>query len=155
MKPEKAICEGHDGKYNHCDQERYIACKSRGQCQWCSEIWKREQKKLKGKTGKPKVNKASGQLAVFLKIWNERPHLCQVTGDPIPYFDLWGFMHLLSKKAYPRFMLYENNILLVKRSIHTQYDDGDRSDSIFKRVNELHDELITEYYANPDFQPTG
>lgn len=147
MKLERAICDGRDGKHNHCDQERYIVCKARGQCQWCSDAWKREQKKLKRKTGKLKIKKASGQLVVFLKIWNERPHVCQVTGDPIPYFDIWGFMHLLGKKAYPRFILYEKNILLVKRSIHIKYDDRDRSDPIFKWINELHDELITEYYA--------
>lgn len=48
-KPTIQKCDGRQGRYPHCDQPRYIVCKSRMQCNTCSEAYKRELKKQKGK----------------------------------------------------------------------------------------------------------
>jgi len=91
-------------------------------------------------------NKSTGELVLFNAIWATRPHVCQVTGDPIKEFSIWCFMHVLSKKSYGKFRLFDKNILLVLPGIHHEYDNGDRSLPLFKQVNILHDELITLYY---------
>lgn len=96
---------------------------------------------------KKKPFKPSGELEVFKEIWEERPRICQVTGDPIHAFDPWCFMHILAKGPYPKFKLRKENIYLVAKYVHTEYDDGDRSHEMFDEVNKLKDKLKAEYYG--------
>lgn len=98
-------------------------------------------------TIKKKPYRATGEKIVFEMIWEERPHICQVTGDPIHTFDVWCFMHILSKGAYPKFKLRKDNILLVAKYVHTEYDDGDRSSHMFDEVNMMAEKLKLEYYG--------
>ncbi len=97
-------------------------------------------------TIKKKFQKPSGELILFKAIWETRPHVCQMTGEPISEFNVWNFMHILSKGAYPKFRLFDKNILLVTKEFHNEYDNGDRSAPEFKDVMVLHDELIKQYY---------
>lgn len=97
---------------------------------------------------KKKIRKPTGELLVFEMIWAERPHVCQVTGDPILKFDPWCFMHVLSKGAFPKFRLLKENILLVTRATHIEYDNGDRSHEMFDEVNKLSEYLKFKYYGN-------
>lgn len=85
---------------------------------------------------------------MFVAIWNSRPHVCEVSGERIKDFNVSCFMHILSKKAYPKFRLYDKNILLVTPEVHHRYDCGARSAPEFEKVRELHDNLINQYYNN-------
>lgn len=66
--------------------------------------------------------KRTGELELFKKIWNERPHYCEVTGLYLPKFEPILFSHILSKGAYPKFRLYEPNIMLVHPMIHRLWE---------------------------------
>lgn len=95
--------------------------------------------------------KPTGELALFQAIWATRQHICQVSGEPIKEFDIRCFMHVISKKAYPAYRLFDKNILLVTPDIHHEYDFGNKSKEMFAKVNQLHDELIESYYKKkPD-----
>lgn len=124
-----------------CDRDSYIF--SKGRCEYCARM---SYAKPKQSPIKKKIPKATGELALFQAIWNTRPHICQVSGEPIKEFDIRCFMHVISKKAYPAYRLFDKNILLVTPEVHHEYDFGDKSKGIFKNVNLLHDELIQSYY---------
>lgn len=139
IKRKKKPCVG-------CGRESYIFSKDR--CRDCARM---SYSKPKQSPIKKKIPKATGELALFQAIWNTRPHICQVSGNPIKEFDVRCFMHVLSKKAYPAYRLFDKNILLVTPDIHHEYDCGDRSKPIFDKVRKLHDQLIESYYKKkPD-----
>jgi hypothetical protein len=95
---------------------------------------------------KKKIPKPSGELVLFNAIWKSRPHICQVSKEPIKDFDIWCFAHVLSKKSFPKFRLYDKNIILVTREIHHQYDNGSsKDDPRFGWVYELKSNLKAEY----------
>ncbi len=104
--------------------------------------------KFTNSTIKKKPYKATGELVVFKMIWEERPHICQVTGDPVLEFDPWCFMHLLAKKPFPKFRLRKDNIWLVTRFVHGEYDNGDRSHEMFNEARGQAEKLKLEYYSN-------
>ena len=91
--------------------------------------------------------KPTGEKVLFDVIWATRPHVCEVSGQIIREANVSCFMHILSKGAYPKFRLFDKNILLVTPEIHNEYDNGDRSDPKFYQVMKLHDELIKKYYG--------
>ncbi len=124
-----------------CGRESYIF--SKGRCRDCAgkSYAKPKQTPIKKSFPKP-----TGELALFQAIWLSRPHVCEVTGIPIKDFSVHCFMHVLSKKAYPKFRLNHRNILLVAPNVHHEYDNGDRSKPVFDKVRELHDALISDYY---------
>jgi len=113
---------------------------------------------LKGKrTSFTNTRKSTGEMQVFVNIWNKRPHISFVTGEPITFFDPSNFAHVLPKRkgAYPEFMLNEENIVLLDHSKgeHGAWDNNDiglnKSDLQFlpewKVMFELEAELKAEY----------
>ena len=92
--------------------------------------------------------KPSGELALFMAIWASRPHVCFITGEPIREFNVSCFAHILAKGSYPKFRLYDKNIMLVTKQAHYEYDNGDRGAPEFAHVMKIHDELITKYYES-------
>jgi hypothetical protein len=132
----------------------------------CGYHYTSEQKKKsaeKNKDKPKKVNKPltrvplsykrepTGEKNIFEEIWNERPHKSFINGEDIPYFDVSCFAHVLPKAQgkFPKFKLYKDNIVLISRTQHYQWDNGLRSelkllpewDKMFK----LEAELIEEY----------
>ncbi len=104
-------------------------------------------KGLKRTAIKKKVKEPTGEKEVFLQIWNERPHVSQVSGDPLGEEpNVWFFAHLLGKKAYPRFKLKKENIFLMTPDEHLEYDCGDPEGSEWDKVYQLKEELKIEYY---------
>ncbi len=110
-----------------------------GYCQQCSN---KQVKPIK------KVRKSSGELEVFKIIWSERPHNCEVCGTYLPDFDVWQFPHLLGKGAYPKFRLLKENIRIMCKQHHTQYDNGSvENDPKFEKILELKQKLKQKYYG--------
>ena len=79
-------------------------------------------------------SKASNQLALFKEIWNEREHVSELSGDKINMFDVFCFHHILTKAAYPKFLLFKSNIIILTRSEHRMVHDHSFEDLIKKDI---------------------
>lgn len=135
---------------NECGQETYLF--SRGRCKSCAQkSYGQSLSKDRGTKGKvlskkPRENK--GELVVFKLIWEERPHHCQVCKVNLPVFDHWNYAHCLAKGSYQKFRLLKENIILMCRDCHTQYDCGStKDDPKFEWVLELKQKLKQKYYG--------
>lgn len=64
--------------------------------------------------------KATGELKLFMEIWEEREHACFITNKPIlPHqVNINCFAHVFPKGAYPELRLEKKNILLVLPEVH-------------------------------------
>jgi hypothetical protein len=61
----------------------------------------------------------------FLRIWEERSHYSEVSGEYLGNFPLsWMFDHLLEKSKYPDFAFEKNNIALVTFEEHEAKTNG-------------------------------
>ena len=87
-----------------------------------------KEKKIKAKS------KASNQLALFKEIWNEREHVSELSGDKINMFDVFCFHHILTKAAYPKFLLFKSNIIILTRAEHRMVHDHSFEDLIKKDI---------------------
>lgn len=108
------------------------------------------QRKIKPKKKLNKKRKPTGERKLFDEIYNYNLGLCEITGELVPYSPVC-FMHILSKRAYPRYRLNPDNIMLVLPEIHTLYDCGSREYLISlypnsKKIYEKKDELKSAYY---------
>ena len=100
---------------------------------------------------KAKFKAPTGQLEVFKEIWNERKHVSEVSGSPL-MFDVQCFHHILTKQAYPKFLLFKPNIILLTRDEHRQihalsFEDLIKKDSRWAMVQERYQKL-KEMYNN-------
>ena len=100
---------------------------------------------------KTKFKAPSGQLEVFKELWNERKHVSEVSGKPL-MFDVQCFHHILTKQAYPKFLLFKPNIILLTRDEHRQihafsFEDLIKKDSRWSMVQERYQKL-KEMYNN-------
>jgi len=99
--------------------------------------------------------KATGERALFEAIWATRPHVSFLDGKPLgddAY--AWFFAHVLRKAKghYPKFKLYDKNIILLTRSQHEKFDNNVRNpefliakDPRWEKVFDLREELLKEY----------
>lgn len=147
----------HFGTCVECGKQRLIIVKA-GYCKLCNER-KKTGNKRSGSTNKgeiiralkrsirPKTRKRepTGELGLFHEIWNERDHVCEVSGAVIRQFDVRCFSHILPKGAYPRYRLLKENVKLVLPEIHQQWETGDRSDPKFEKIRERELQLKQRY----------
>lgn len=104
-----------------------------------------KRKKIKSRSEKNKAIVAQ-ELLMFKNIWEIRPNFCEVTGKPINAFDVRCFSHVLTKGAYPRFRLYEKNIVLCLPEKHHEWEFGTRKTLELSWIETLESALKTEYY---------
>jgi len=138
MIPKKKICK-------ECSSEQYIW--ARGMCKQCASRNPKPKSGLKEPVKKESF-KPSGELALFQSIWAVRPHVCAVTDEPIE-FNVWCFSHILPKGKYPKFRLYEKNIVLKSPDMHHKWETTAHStlakDVKWKPILALREELLEEY----------
>lgn len=79
---------------------------------------------------KPKAKTPTGELPVFKQIWNERPHVSELSGEKLYYFDVHNFHHILTKAAYPKYRLFVDNIILLTKKEHNMVHAYSFSDLI-------------------------
>jgi hypothetical protein len=83
------------------------------------------------------------QKELFMHIWNSRPHVSELTGEPLLPInnDLWHFqfLHVLPKGSYPSYKLREENIKLGLPDEHKNQEQ-------YKIFMIWRDELRRKYY---------
>lgn len=92
--------------------------------------------------------KPTGESSVFLKIWEERPHYCQICFVPIAEAIPNNFMHVLAKglNKYPKFKLNPQNIILACADCHHIWDNArHKTTQEWKWVYELESSLKEQY----------
>lgn len=99
---------------------------------------------------KQKIRKPTGELKLFLEIYNARSAKCEITGEDLR-FDVNCFAHILSKGAYPNFRLNAANIIMVKADIHHLYDNSSQEKLLDKYpgakiIYQRKEILKTNYY---------
>ena len=75
----------------------------------------------------------TGEADMFEKIWWNRKHVCEFTGENLERFygtDLFYscFMHILPKGRFPLFKLNAENVRLGFPEFHTIVDQGTKAD---------------------------
>jgi len=141
FKPSKGICK-------ECEKETLIVVK-KGLCAKCNHVQKKEKSVHVKKTGAKVTRKATGEKELFLRIWDERPHRCEVCGDDIEMPGPSNFAHLLSKGAYSSLRLVSENIAIACESCHYQLDFGStKDDPMFSDLLKRKEKLKRKYYGS-------
>lgn len=72
------------------------------------------------------------QKELFEWIWNNRPHVSEINGEPLHnpgHYLFWNqFSHILPKSIYPAAKLYEENVILITPEQHDLW--GSRPDKV-------------------------
>lgn len=94
----------------------------------------------------------TGEADMFKDIWSKRPHVSEISGEPLgDEMCSWMFMHVLSKaqNRYPLFKLFPPNIVLATWEEHDTWDKRPRSeienDPKWQPLIEAEKILIEEY----------
>ncbi len=111
-----------------CGKDKYLF--SHGNCKKCA--------------GKQKST-PKGEMKVFVRIWNSRPHVSELSGKTLlPLSDPkwhWQFRHVLNKLRFPSLREDERNILLALPEEHEHQDR-------YEVFNKRKEELLHEIYSN-------
>lgn len=107
------------------------------------------EKKVKAKTPYKFVKKPTGEKALFEKIWSERAHNSQVSGEWLGEFNVSYFAHILPKgqNKYHHFKLNPRNIYLMTYEEHHNWDNN-RAKCVgkeWKLLKLIEEELKEEY----------
>lgn len=107
------------------------------------------------KTKKPlPPKKVTGEGAMFKAIWSKHKHISFIRDEQGKYINLgndayaWNFAHVLCKKDYPHFRLYDRNIVLLTQEQHYFWDQARhqiKDDPEWKPMFALEAELKEEY----------
>ena len=90
-------------------------------------------KRLRDKKENKEPIGLNGEMGIFLAIWNERPHVSEVSGELLgnvlkPIY----FSHLLNKGYYSRYRLNPENIMLKTAQEHHDWHSCSRTDLVKK-----------------------
>lgn len=71
---------------------------------------------------------SKSEIDIFNEIWNERPHISELSGEPLPYeknnMSMWvcQFLHVIPKGMSPKLRLDKRNIMLGTPDEHNHQD---------------------------------
>lgn len=141
IKPKKRVCKScprltFGRECSYCKSKRYAA---------------KSKEKAKDKPKKQPVRnyRKTGMLEYFKEIWGERPHISEVSQEPIHHFDIRCFSHILPRSTYPLFATYKKNLVLKTPKEHDLWQfhqDEIKDDPMWKPFFQLKEELTREYY---------
>lgn len=121
-------------------------------CKNCNDKRLGDSREAQGKTRSWKHKKPTGEILLFESIWNTRRHESFLNKEPLgDSLDVKFFAHVLPKaqNKYPKFKLYDKNIVLLTWDQHHFWDNGIRSDLMklpeWSKLFDLEAELKKEY----------
>lgn len=92
--------------------------------------------------------KEKSQIEVFHEIWDERPHISELSGESLEWVqvdsDLWRclFMHVLNKNNWPLYRTYKKNILLGLPREHALIDTGTKDQREQYRIEKFNEGIV-------------
>ena len=94
--------------------------------------------------------KNNEQKEFFLRMWEERPHICELCEAHLGYEPMaYYFSHILGKGAYPRIKLLEKNLMFNCFKCHREWDAGSPEGlKNYQKMSDLRDELRIMYNTN-------
>lgn len=156
-KPFRATC-------SECNTEQWIEHKKKNLCRDCNTLRKQQLKGNKDKRNLStfkKKSKPTGEMALFQSIWASREKKSYLSGKELKNYEGTSFFpnlfaHVLSKakNRYPKFKLFEKNIILLTPDEHYLYDFGTEEQRnkyaqehgcSWAKIYELKDELVKVY----------
>jgi hypothetical protein len=91
--------------------------------------------------------KFKNQAEMFNWIWENRPHVSEISGEQLPpkgHFQwAWSFAHILSKGTYPKWKLNPHNIMLLTPKEH---ENQEKYPEFIERREEMKKEYYKEFY---------
>lgn len=89
------------------------------------------------------IEEKSSMCEMFLRVWKQRPHKSEISGErlgtePLSIF----FHHILPKEKYKNAMLDEENIILLTLDEHTNVENDIYR---YEEVNKRREYLKTKY----------
>lgn len=134
----KGTCKGDCGR-----EDVLIVNKSLCLCQWCNQ--KRLVKRYNENRNKKVKNgtKARVPESFYKKVWNNQPHFCYETGEPLYTYRNWHVHHVLHKEDYPEHALNPDVCVLLSLDVHATWHNLAPSDrpkympKTYKRYIEL------------------
>ena len=129
-----------------------MKCKICGKSAQSEYCFAHKPRKMLPKRASKKTNNSDvlEMMFFFLKIWEKRPHVSEVSGNPLGKEPLTVFFHhILPKNKYPEAMYDEENIILLTLDEHTNVEiDLQR----YEIINELRKQLEIKYDITKIFQ---
>lgn len=127
---ERSVC-------NECGKLKIIVNKKYALCDICNRKRLGNPRKMfslkKGPLGN-KPRKSTGERAIFLSIWDERPHYCENCGKPLGDTPKTHFFsHKKSKGAFPEQRLIKDNIELLCYECHYLWDHGSHEEFLKRK----------------------
>ena len=94
--------------------------------------------------------KETSQIEIFKEIYEERPHISELSGERIEYqidTPLWRslFMHVLPKGRFPLLRTSKDNILLGTPTEHTLIDNGTEEQREEYRIEKLREGVVVRW----------
>lgn len=140
-------CSNNVFSHNYCSRHQYLRTDDKAMG-LKNIVVKHTQ--ITRKPIKTKFKAPTGQLEIFKEIWKELPHVSELSGEKLFMFDIQCFHHILTKQAYPKFLLFKPNIILLTRSEHRMIHDHSFEDLIKKdsrwSIVEKRYQLLKEMY---------
>lgn len=131
-----------------CHQEKFIFSHKR--CNVCAS-----KEKMKRRSAPIEGGEERSMKALFLDIWNERPHVSEIDGTPLLPKEHklwhWQFSHLLPHGLFKKAKFDKRNIVLKTVQQHQDWQfhiDKLRDKEEWKWVFERYEELKAEYNSS-------
>lgn len=143
-------------KIGHCDQcdkdDRVIAKTIPSSGRWCVDC---NEKRLGDKSPRKryplnKVPKPTGEAALFLALWNSRPHKSFVSGTPLgDEMKTFYYAHVIPKSVFKEFRLFDRNLVFLTGDEHAAWDHNGREklrdNPMWRKMFDLEAELKELY----------
>lgn len=83
----------------------------------------------------------------FRWVWDHKPHRCEETLRPLPYYSAAFCSHILTRGAHPEMAHDPRNINLLCFEMHQRWENGDRRNMRIFAQNERTIEMMRKEYS--------
>lgn len=146
-------------KYGICsncnEPDKLIVQKSLRLCQGCNQrrLTKRYREKRQTKVLSNEKADKTKLTSFYREVWDENPHFCYESGDPLYKFKSWHVHHILHKEDFPELAFNHDICVLLTLEMHSMWHTIAPSDRPKKmpKTYKRYLELCQQYGFEPKF----